>query len=112
MASDRLKPGTARVLFFGVLKDWLGAFESTVELPQGASVAELLEAMNARLSSRPQFTNLRGIAVSVNAEYATASQILHGGDEVALLPPVSGAIQARLLRAVGTHRTTVSLGAP
>jgi molybdopterin synthase catalytic subunit len=33
---------------------------------------------------------LRGIAVSVNAEYATAAQVLREGDEVGLLPPVSG----------------------
>jgi molybdopterin synthase catalytic subunit/molybdopterin converting factor small subunit len=79
-----------RVLFFGVLKDWLGASESTVELPQGASVADLLETMNARLGSRQPSPDLRGIAVSVNAEYATAAQVLREGDEVGLLPPVSG----------------------
>jgi molybdopterin synthase catalytic subunit len=33
---------------------------------------------------------LRGIAVSVNAEYATADHLLREGDEVGLLPPVSG----------------------
>ena len=33
--------------------------------------------------------------MSVNAEYAVASQLLHGGDQVALLPPVSGGSSAR-----------------
>jgi MoaE-MoaD fusion protein len=33
---------------------------------------------------------LRGIAVSINAEYASATQVLRQGDEVGLLPPVSG----------------------
>jgi molybdopterin synthase catalytic subunit len=33
---------------------------------------------------------MRGIAVSVNAEYATAGHVLRDGDEVGLLPPVSG----------------------
>jgi molybdopterin synthase catalytic subunit len=33
---------------------------------------------------------LRGIAVSVNAEYATGDHLLREGDEVGLLPPVSG----------------------
>ena len=75
-----------RVLPFGVLKDWLGASASTVELPSGATVAELL----TYLSERPPSLLLRGIAVSVNAEYAQASQVLHEGDEVGLLPPVSG----------------------
>jgi MoaE-MoaD fusion protein len=74
------------VLTFGVLKDWLGAAEATVELPEGATVAELL----ARLSERRASDLLRGIAVSVNAEYAALDQALREGDEVGLLPPVSG----------------------
>jgi molybdopterin synthase catalytic subunit len=75
-----------RVFSFGVLKDWLGAAEATVELPDGATVRELL----ARLSERKPTALLRGIAVSVNAEYATADHLLREGDEVGLLPPVSG----------------------
>jgi molybdopterin synthase catalytic subunit len=73
-----------RVFGFGVLKDWLGAQETTVELPEGATVAELLVRLSAR-SPVP-----RGIAVSVNAEFATANLGLKEGDEVGLLPPVSG----------------------
>jgi molybdopterin synthase catalytic subunit len=75
-----------RVLCFGVLKDWLGPDAVAIELPQGATVAELLD----RLRSRHPAAVLRGIAVSVNAEYAAAAQVLREGDEVGLLPPVSG----------------------
>jgi len=75
-----------RVLAFGVLKDALGSDAVAVELTAGATVAELL----ARLGERHPAAMLRGIAVSVNAEYATASQVLREGDEVGLLPPVSG----------------------
>lgn len=75
-----------RVLSFGVLKDWLGSPAATVELPEGATVADLLERFGR---SHPE-PLLRGIAVSVNAEYAAAAQVLHEGDEVGLLPPVSG----------------------
>jgi len=77
-----------RVLPFGVSKDWLGAAESTVELPEGACVADLLELVTAHVAGRVEL--LRGIAVSVNAEYATAGQVLQEGDEVGILPPVSG----------------------
>jgi molybdopterin synthase catalytic subunit len=81
-----------RGLPFGVSKDWLGASAVPVELPEGASVADLLERLReglpARLSAQQHV--LRGIAVSVNAEYATAGQVLCDGDEVGLLPPVSG----------------------
>ena len=75
-----------RVIPFGVLKDWLGASPAAIELGEGASVGDLLE----RLGGGAAAPRLRGIAVSVNAEYATTAQILHEGDEVGLLPPVSG----------------------
>lgn len=76
-----------RVVSFGVLKEWLGADSREVELREGATVADLLAAMSQDGFSGDR---LRGIAVGVNAEYATAGQVLREGDEVALLPPVSG----------------------
>ena len=81
-----------QVLPFGVSKDWLGASAVPVELPEGASVADLLERLREGLPARlsKQEDLLRGMAVSVNAEYATAGQVLCDGDEVGLLPPVSG----------------------
>jgi len=82
-----------RVIPFGVSKDWIGAEAVTVELPEGASVADLLERLTAFVAGQPQA--LRGIALSVNAEYARPDQMLHDGDEVGLLPPVSGGSAAR-----------------
>jgi len=90
-----------RVLPFGVLKDWLGQEAATVELPEGATVADLLgslsnaapidaEQSSLRTGASSRELALRGIAVSVNAEYATAAHVLREGDEVGLLPPVSG----------------------
>lgn len=74
------------VLPFGMLKDRLGATPAPVKLPDGATVAGLLDHLAA---GRPA-PWLRGIAVSVNAEYASADRVLAEGDEVGLLPPVSG----------------------
>ena len=76
------------ILPFGVLKDWLGSSASVIELHEGATVGDLL----ARIAGRHPgpAAALRGIAVSVNAEYALAAQVLREGDEVGLLPPVSG----------------------
>jgi molybdopterin synthase catalytic subunit len=76
-----------------VLKDWLGSMATTVELPEGATVAELLNRMSSGAPVRNDL--LRGIAVSVNAEYALATHVLRDGDEVGLLPPVSGGGTAR-----------------
>jgi len=77
-----------RVIPFGVLKDRLSA--ATVELPSGATVSELLDLLSAADNGDSLRLTLRGIAVGVNSEYATATQVLHDGDEVGLLPPVSG----------------------
>ncbi len=88
-----------RVLSFGVLKDALGPHDLPIEMPDGATVADLL----LELGKRHATPNLRGIAVSVNAEYATAAQVLHDGDEVGLLPPVSGG---------APHPASASSGSP
>lgn len=80
-----------RVIAFGVLKEWLGGPALGIELPAGATVRDLWEKLiedsPAGSDCRPE---LHGIAVGVNAEFATASHALQEGDEVALLPPVSG----------------------
>jgi MoaE-MoaD fusion protein len=75
-----------RVLLFGVLKEVFGSNAMNIDLPDGARVAVLLEQLAA---SNPM-PALKGIAVSINAEFANASQVLRDGDEVGLLPPVSG----------------------
>lgn len=80
-----------RVLPFGILKDWLGA--STLDLPEGATVAALLQQLATRFADRPTPvppSTWASIAVSVNHEYAQPAHILREGDEVGLLPPVSG----------------------
>jgi molybdopterin converting factor subunit 1 len=84
------------VLYFGVLKDLVGRARSEMDLPQGASVAELLEAHRG-LAKGPVWDS---IAVAVNQEYARAADVLKDGDEVALLPPVSGGFE-RLERYAG-----------
>ena len=75
-----------QVLFFGVLKDLLSSSGEAVALPEGATVAQLMEQLRNG-AGHPVWSAL---AVAVNREYATASAVLHEGDEVALLPPVSG----------------------
>jgi molybdopterin synthase catalytic subunit len=83
-----------RVLPFGVLKDRLGASASTMELPEGSTVADLLESLKSGPGTRLTPEALQGIAVAVNAEFATAAQVLSAGDEVGLLPPVSGGVDS------------------
>jgi sulfur-carrier protein len=74
-----------QVLFFGVLKESFGRESEQVELAEGARVADLVARYEARSAGWT-----RSIAVAVNREYARSEVVLQEGDEVALLPPVSG----------------------
>ena len=79
------------VLYFGVLKDLVGRGRSEMNLPESASVAELLEVHRGMAKGQESLWD--SIAVAVNQEYAKAGDVLKDGDEVALLPPVSGGIE-------------------
>ncbi len=82
-----------KVLFFGVLKDMAGRASEGVELAEGATLADLLERCEQEV---PKLKQYRGaIALSVNQEYAAGSRSLKNGDEVGLLPPVSGGSEAQ-----------------
>ncbi len=79
---------TVRMLFFAHLQDVAGSHEMAVSLPDTATV----ETAAAALAKRDvRFDRLLSQArVAVNAEFAEASTILHDGDEVAWMPPMSG----------------------
>ena len=76
------------VLFFGVLKDLVGRSGETIDLPEGAKVQEVLSHYG---SEAPQFEAMvPSLAIAVNREYSGPERTLREGDEVGLLPPVSG----------------------
>lgn len=77
-----------RVLFFGMLKDLIRQGTDSLDLPEGATVADVLAHYERRTPQIQQV--LSSVAMSVNQEYAGRETRLHPNDEVALLPPVSG----------------------
>jgi len=83
---------TIRALYFGVLKDFFEAEHDLVELPEGSCVDDLLALLKDRAAE--DMPVWKAIAVAVNRDYATLATPLHDGDEVALLPPVSGGAHA------------------
>lgn len=100
----KLNSMQVRVLFFGVLKDLLSSSGEAVLLPEGATVAQLME----RLRNGASHPVWPALAVAVNREYATASAVLREGDEVALLPPVSGGVdETRVQPVVGLVRMPI-----
>jgi molybdopterin synthase catalytic subunit len=89
-----------RVLLFGQLKDIIGRQEDSLELEPGAK----LSAVTSYYAERyPKFQGLNSsIACSINQEYAQGLAVLKEGDEVALLPPVSGG-KGKLEELVSEH---------
>jgi molybdopterin synthase catalytic subunit/molybdopterin converting factor small subunit len=77
-----------RVLAFGPLRESFPEGGEKRELATDATVGTLLSGLReeGRLDARA----LDCAAISVNHEYASVDTPLHDGDEVAILPPVSG----------------------
>src|SRR6204780_415905 len=80
-----------RVLFFGQLKEIVGAAEDDADLSEGARVEDLFERYARRFPRLAEFRS--SIAASVNQEYAEWRAPLVDGNEGAFLPPVSGGRQ-------------------
>lgn len=77
-----------RVLFFARARDLTGLERLELSLPQPATVAQLKRELTSRFS--PLAALLDYSAVSVNLAFATDSQVIPPGAEVAIIPPVSG----------------------
>jgi molybdopterin synthase catalytic subunit len=80
---------TVTVRLFAVLRERVGSDSIEVELDDGATVAEALE----RLAERPELSDLlerMPVRMAVNRDYADGDTALAPGDELALVPPVSG----------------------
>ncbi|MGA9356061.1 MAG: molybdenum cofactor biosynthesis protein MoaE [Terriglobales bacterium] len=81
-----------RILFFGVLKDLVGRSTDVVDFPEGTRLQDVLDHY---LRQTPRLKPiLSALAFSVNEEYAGPERKLAAGDEVGLLPPVSGGAPA------------------
>ncbi len=71
------------VRLFAGLRERAGGGERELELPPGARVADVWAPLD--LGEEPE-----GLLYAVNKDYADAGRALADGDEVALIPPVSG----------------------
>jgi MoaE-MoaD fusion protein len=72
-----------RVRLFAALRERVGSGSVELELPDGAVVGDVWTALE--LGDEP-----RGLLFAVNRDYAERGAALAAGDEVALIPPVSG----------------------
>ncbi|HEY1809872.1 MAG TPA: molybdenum cofactor biosynthesis protein MoaE [Acidobacteriaceae bacterium] len=76
------------LLAFGMLRELLGNGAAPLDLPAGATAGDVLERCRALAPEKDGLWS--SVAVAVNEEYVRVGHRLAEGDEVALLPPVSG----------------------
>ena len=78
---------TVTVRFFASYAEKLGRSTLDLELPEGATVGDVMRsvlALNGASALPP------APLVAVNYKYARADTVVSNGDEVAIIPPVAG----------------------
>jgi molybdopterin synthase catalytic subunit len=93
------------IMLFAGLRQRAGRSQIQVEVPEGATIATLLDEVSR---AHPELaSSLSHCRVALNQEFATADQVLEGdGDrtpEVALIPPVSGGHDGEAPRSTDAH---------
>ena len=79
---------TITVKFFAILRDKAAVSQTTLELPASSSVADAMKSIARQYTDVEPL--LARIACAVNEHYVPVTTELHNGDELALIPPVSG----------------------
>jgi molybdopterin converting factor small subunit len=78
---------TVRCRLFARYAEAAGGSEITLELPNPSTVADAIAFLRARLP--PNALLVRPLT-ALNAVHALPGEVLHEGDELALLPPMAG----------------------
>ena len=98
------------VRLFAMLRERAGSDSVEVELPDGATVRDAVDAV-AGAHGLADLIERLPVVMAVNREYASADTALHEADELALIPPVSGGDSTfatgegyeRFMELVGNH---------
>lgn len=75
------------ILAFGIAREICGTRSFELELPSDCSTEALLQMLQEK---HPGLAQLAACSLAVNAVYVQEPQPLSDGDEVAIIPPVSG----------------------
>ena len=78
---------TISVLAFGIAREIMGGASVAVTLDDTVSAGTLKDRLTELY---PRLGSLSSFAVAVNGVYAEAGVVVRPGDEVAIIPPVSG----------------------
>jgi len=78
---------TVTILFFGIARDIAACRSLLLEVAEPVNAGYIRTMLSKQY---PSLAGLRSFAIAVNNEYASDERQLNHGDEVAILPPVSG----------------------
>jgi molybdopterin converting factor subunit 1 len=78
----------AKIRLFALLRERAGSGQLALQLPEGATVGDLLRELQGQHPGL--LLDIPSTMIAVNMEYVSEDHLLQDGDEVALIPPVSG----------------------
>ncbi|MFY0627187.1 MAG: MoaD/ThiS family protein [Reichenbachiella sp.] len=76
-----------KVIAFGIARDILGGNEITMEIDSNKTVDSALKLI---IHKYPEFGKLSSLRMAVNESYVENDYSIKEGDELVLIPPVSG----------------------
>lgn len=77
-----------KVNFYSYFKELTGCAQTTVNVPAGSSLGDVLNAVSARF---PKLAAMeRSMLLAVGVDYQQRDYMISEGDEISLFPPVQG----------------------
>lgn len=76
-----------QIIAFGITRDILGKRKLAYEVSETPDVSDLLSHLR---NDFPELVRLTSLRIAVNEEYVKNDHRLSEGDEIVLIPPVSG----------------------
>ncbi|WP_109831162.1 MoaD/ThiS family protein [Reichenbachiella versicolor] len=75
------------IVAYGIARDIIGTSELILKVDEGITVKDMLTLVKRKF---PDFEKLTSLLLAVNEEYVEENHIVESGDELVLIPPVSG----------------------
>ena len=76
-----------QILAFGIVKEIAGTAIIQIDVATGTTAGALKTAL---INQYPKLAELKSLMIAVNQTYAHRDHPINDGDEVAIIPPVSG----------------------
>ncbi|MBI5764982.1 MAG: molybdopterin converting factor subunit 1 [Planctomycetes bacterium] len=75
------------VRFFGPAREWAGCDDAQIEMASNATLGSVAGMLTERF---PKLATIGGVRLAVNQAFVPLATVIKPGDEVAVIPPVSG----------------------